>query len=360
MQEGKDLLFLKIFSNIKENMALEIRKNINKEKWDGFLVQFPEVNPFEQSFAWGDILLSENKEVEKLAIFEGDEQIAVALVVYEKMPFGLKYAFSPKGPVIGIKYQESSIKYGEILNKLSEYLKNKKCIFWRIEPNVILKSEIKNPKFFKVKDINPSNTLILNLEKTSDEIYASMHPKTRYNIGLSKKKDLNVEEKKDPEVFWNLMQKTGERDAFRLHHKKHYEEVLKSNLSSQVIISSGGKAVATGVFVRFGQIFTYLYGASDHNYRSFMAPYLVQDFGLNKAKNDGFKYYDFFGIAPVKKDKSGEWMYDNNHQYAGVTRFKLGFGGEYITTSGTYEVVLNKILYIVISLMKKIRKILNS
>ena len=339
-------------------MTLEIRKNINKEKWEEFLFEFSGFNPFEQSFAWGDILLSEGKEVEKLAVVESGEQIAAVLVIYEKLPFGLKYAFSPKGPVVKISNFQFPIS--NIFETISKYLKDKGCIFWRLEPNLDLKMANGKWQMVKVKDINPSHTLILNLEKSYENLLTAMHPKTRYNIGLSKKKDLNVEEKKDPEVFWNLMQKTGERDAFRLHHKKHYEEVLKSNLSSQVIISSGGKAVATGVFVRFGQTFTYLYGASDHNYRSFMAPYLVQDFGLNKAKNEGLKYYDFFGIAPVKKDESGEWMYNDNHQYAGVTRFKLGFGGEYIATPGTYEMVLNKIPYVLISLMKKIRKILNS
>ena len=185
-----------------------------------------------------------------------------------------------------------------------------------------------------------------------------MHPKTRYNIGLSKKKELRVEEKKDLEIFWDLMKRTGERDAFRLHEKKHYEKVLNSELASQVIIYFENKPIATGVFIRFGQTFTYLYGASDHEHRSLMASYLVQDFGLNKAKNDGYKHYDFFGIAPVNKNESGEWIYDEKHQYAGVTRFKLGFGGEYISSAGTVEIVINKVLYLFLSLVKKIRKII--
>ena len=340
-------------------MTLEIRKNTNKEEWDDFLSQFSDFNPFPQSFAWGDVLITEGKEVEKLTIFDGGEQIAAVLIVYEKLPFGWKYAFSPKGPVIGIKYQESSIKYGEVVSIISEYLKDKGCVFWRLEPNVNLQSEIKNLKLAKVKDINPSNTLLLDLNKNYEELLFAMHPKTRYNIGLSKKKDLRIEERKDLEIFWDLMQKTGERDAFRLHHKKHYEEVLNSDLTSQVIVYFENKPIATGVFIGFGQTFTYLYGASDYEYRQAMAPYLIQDFGINKAKNKGFKKYDFFGIAPLNKDETGEVIYDEKHQYAGVTRFKLGFGGGCIAFPGTYEIVINKVSYLFLSLMKKIRKILN-
>lgn len=336
-------------------MTLEIRKNTNKEEWDDFLSQFSDFNPFPQSFAWGDVLITEGKEVEKLAIFDGGEQIAAVLIVYEKLPFGRKYAFSPKGPVISKKLKVESCKV--VMNEINDYLKEKMCVFWRLEPNI--QYPISNIQIVKVKDINPSNTLILNLEKTTEELLSAMHPKTRYNIGLSKKKELRIEERKDLEIFWDLMQKTGERDAFRLHHKKHYEEVLNSDLTSQVIVYFENKPIATGVFIGFGQTFTYLYGASDYEYRQAMAPYLIQDFGINKAKNEGFKKYDFFGIAPIKKNEGGEWVYDDKHQYAGMTRFKLGFGGEYMVFSGTYEVVLNKVLYAIISLLKKFRKILD-
>jgi lipid II:glycine glycyltransferase (peptidoglycan interpeptide bridge formation enzyme) len=198
----------------------------------------------------------------------------------------------------------------------------------------------------------------LDLDKDYEELLVAMHSKTRYNIGLAKKKGLKIEERKDLEVFWDLMKRTGERDNFRLHNKKHYEEVLGSNLTSQVIIYFENKPIATGVFIIFGQTFTYLYGASDYEYRQFMAPYLIQDFGINKAKKEGFKKYDFFGIAPVKKDENEEWIYDDKHQYAGVTRFKLGFGGEYVSLVGTYEIVINKVLYLFVSLVKKIRKII--
>ena len=115
-------------------MALEIRKNINQESWDGFLAQFSDFNPFPQSFAWGDILISEGKEVEKIAVFEGEEIVAEAMIVYEKLPFGLKYAFSPKG-IVSSKYQVTSSKYMEIVNILAKYLKTKKVVFWRLEPN---------------------------------------------------------------------------------------------------------------------------------------------------------------------------------------------------------------------------------
>ena len=335
----------------------------NSAVWDDFLANASNLLSFPQSHSWGQILASEGKEIEYLTVVEGEDVLAEVMVSYEKLFFGFKYAFSPKGPVISKKLKVESYKV--IMNEFIKYLKEKKCIFWRIEPNMDFQLSTFNFQLstfnfqlIKIKDVNPSSTLVVDLSKTPEEILAGMHPKTRYNIGLSKKKDLRIEEKKDLNIFWDLMNKTGQRDAFRLHPKKHYEKILDSELTSQVIIYFENKPIATGVFVRFGQTFTYLYGASDHEYRALMAPYLVQDFGLNKAKNEGFKYYNFFGIAPIKKDETGEWIYDEKHQYAGVTRFKLGFGGEYVATSGTFEIPLSYKVYKVIKCIKSLRSLL--
>ena len=68
--------------------------------------------------------------------------------------------------------------------------------------------------------------------------------------------------------------------------------------SLQTTVYCNGEAIATGVFVGFGNTFTYLYGASDYEHRSLMAPYLVQWEGMKMGKKLGYSLYDWFGIAP--------------------------------------------------------------
>lgn len=314
--------------------------------------------PFPQSSEWGDILISEGKGVERLAVMDGGETVLEAQIVYMLLPFGWKYAFCPKGPVMkeqGIKNKE------QIFNSLTNYFAKKRCVFFRFEPSLLLTPY---SLLLKTHDINPRATTVLDLGKSLEELLAAMHAKTRYNIRLAEKKGLRVSREKNMEVFWNLMKETGKRDGFSLHEKKHYEHVFDSPAVDQITVYSGETPVAVGVFIGVGDTYTYLYGASDYEHRQLMAPYLVQWEGIRDGKQRGFREYDFFGIAPRKEIRNKkqeireeEYEYDGGHQYAGVTRYKLGFGGETREVPGTFDLIISPVKYRMYQLLRRARRL---
>ena len=331
----------------------------NQENWDKWLVETGGFLYFSQSWAWGDILIAEGKKVERLAIVdEKDEILAQAQVVYSNLPFGMKYAFCPKGPiyVAGIRYQVSGI-----FDSLYNYFKKQNILFLRMEPNF----NIPNTKYKiqNTSDVNPSATLILDLENSEEEILKNMHSKTRYNIRLAERKGVEIKREKNFVEFLRLMKMTGERDGFRLHFKNHYEKILDSDMSIELNAYFEGKIITTAVFLKFGNVFTYLYGASDYKFRKVMAPNLLQWEGIKLGKSLGCKKYDFFGIAPAispplsKGRKQKGFAYDKKHQYSGVTRFKLGFGGEYKKDVGTFDIAINKNKYFLYKVLRKIRRV---
>lgn len=321
---------------------MEVKKIQNINKWNE-AVLFPNI-PFAQSWQWGDILIAEGKEVERLEVENDGAVVAVAQVVYLPLFFGWRYAFCPKGPVGELS--------AEVLDMFSEYFKTKKVLFWRIEPvQKIVNKNLKNSN-----DINPRATLVLDFQKSEEDLLTGMHSKTRYNIRLAQKKNLQIKNEKNLKVFLELMKKTGSRDNFRLHETKHYEAILHSDLSRQITVYSEQVPVATAIFVGYGDTFTYLFGASDHEYRQLMAPYLLQWEGIRIGQSEGYKFYDFFGVAPKKND-STEYEFDEKHQYGGVSRFKQGFGGRYLEVPGTFDLVLNKIKYNLYTWLRKLRRL---
>ena len=329
---------------------MELKKIENQAEWDRWLSE--QNAPFTQAWDWGEILIAEGKKVERLAVFEGEKIIAAAQVVINHA-FGFSYAFCPKGPVF--EKSQDPMTNDQFVN----YLKKEGCVFFRVEPSVILsdsegslnsgrKGFFTSFRMTKTIDANPRATTILSLDKSEDELLEKMHAKTRYNIRLAEKKFLKISTTKDFDIFWKLMQETARRDKFRLHEKKHYEAIFSSSFSRQLTMLQAEKPVATMVYVSFGNTATYLFGASDYEHRQSMAPYLLQWEAIKIAKKEGNKFYDFFGIAPGL---------DPKHQYAGVTRFKLGFGGEAVEQPGTFDLIISPSGYKIYEILRRIRRL---
>ncbi len=336
-------------------MVIEVATD--HEKWNFFLKQNPRDGLFLQSWEWGELLIQTGQQVKRLQVIEDGSVVAQVQLVAKKLPFGWSYAMAGKGPVFS--YKVSSIWY-RVYDLLTEHLKEKGVVFIRIEPQY----QIQNTKYkiHTVIDINPPATLVLDITPDESQLLANMHEKTRYNIRLAEKKGLRVTEEKNFEIFWSLLQKTGERDDFALHSKESYEKIMASDAVRQIIVWSGETPVATAGLIGFHDTMYYLYGASDHMYRNLMGPHLMQWKAIKLARKLGCKKYDFFGISPsikesgIRNQELGGYEYDHNHRYAGVTRFKLGFGGQVHEEPGTFDLILSPWRYRVYMLIKKIRR----
>jgi len=321
----------------------------SKKIWDDWIVANTDHHSFAQSWEWGEILRAEGKMVERYIFLNNGTAIAEVQAIKNKLPFGWAYAFCPKGPTLAKNYT------GGVTWGAKDLLAEQRVVFVRIETTY---QPIKvGFNAIPTKDINPRATVILELNKDENKILAEMHPKTRYNIHLAIKKNLRVDKEKNEEVFYQLMKATGARDGFRLHSHAHYHQILQSSLARQITIYSGDKPIAVGVFISFGDTFTYLYGASNYKERALMAPYLTQWEGIKMGKQLGHKFYDFFGIAPGVVDSAGDLHYNEKHQYAGMTRFKLGFGGSYREDPGTFDLIISPGKYKIYQLMRFIRRL---
>ena len=314
-------------------MTLVKRDNLNSLEKINYLAN----GEFLQSFFWGRMLERAGEKIERWEVEEDGRIRASVMLIKKTLGRGLFYWYGPHGP-IGDK---------EAVEFLLLELKNKKenAVFLRIEPleNLTAKSIQVNLK--KSLDLQPKKTLLLDLSLSEDDLLKAMHQKTRYNIKLAEKKGVKISEGGDQEFkkFWRLMSLTGERDGFRLHGEGHYKNLLSAKENIKLFLASyEGKIIAAGLFCFYGARVTYLHGASDNEARNLMAPYLLQWEIIKKARAEGYKYYDFYGIDDKK--------------WPGVTRFKLGFGGFIQEYPGTYDFIFKPIIYGLYQLLRKIKR----
>lgn len=315
---------------------------------------------FLQSLIWAKIIKSEQANFNFFEAVELKEVLVRALVVFKKIPFlkKLTYAYCPRGPIF--KKDLSTDTAAETFKALlSQIKKETNLVFFRFEPEISLLNNFKTTSFTLKKTINlqPQKTLLINLELTESEILKAMHQKTRYNIRLAGKKGVVVKEaiinlndkegaEKDFNDFWRLMKQTSKRDNFKIHDFSHYRNlILEGNNFIRLFFAEyQGQRIATAMFSFFGDKVTYLHGASSSEFKALMAPYLLQFQVIKEAKNQGFRYYDFYGIDEKK--------------WPGVTRFKLGFGGFVYEYAGTYDLVFKPFWYYIYNLIRNIRRLI--
>ncbi len=325
---------------------MQIKEIKSQEELDNF-VAAQKLAQFLQSWQWGEFQQEQGRTIWRLGVYEDVDLTASALVIKQTLPIGKSYLYCPRGPVISsqatpVLYQQ---RWQVLLRAIQRIGRKQGSIFIKIEPPIELDKRhdfftaTQNFDLRSVPFVQPQDTWMIDLAQNHDQLLQNMHAKTRYNIRLAERKGVRVrlaQSGQDFEAFWQLTKQTTARDDFSAHARTYYQAML-SALSSEFvrlyIAEYQGQIIAANIIVWFGQTATYLHGASADKYRNVMAPYALQWQQLQDAKEQGLRYYDFWGIAPPGSAKEKAW--------AGITRFKQYFGGFEVRYIGTHDLILH-------------------
>lgn len=306
--------------------------------WDDWIKTVPHT-PFTQAWDWGVFYLSQGYKVWHLVVRAGDqthpgEPLILTQVARVPLRFGFTYLLSAYGPII-LDTQQATAATQALEQFIRQLAQQNKSIFWRAEP-----SEPPSEHWHKVADRQPSRTWILDLSQSEEELLKHLHPKTRYNIKLAERKGVTVRFGKNAAAmdgFINCIQQTYERHDIKSFPESYYRTQLATVPWEQLAVAEfGGHVIAANLLTTFGDTLTYVHGGSLTAHKELMAPHLLQWQTILEARKRGCRWYDFFGIAP-----------DNapDHPWAGITRFKRGFGGEALERPGTFELPLKGLGY---------------
>ena len=196
-------------------------------------------------------------------------------------------------------------------------------------------------------NILPSNTIFVNLKDESSALLARMKPKTRYNIGLSLRRGVEVRMAglEELPLWYALYAETAARNNFYLHDIEYFRVVLTARANDTqspadvflLIAEHDNRPLAAMFLVISGNRATYLYGASSGESRQFMATYALQWKAMELAQACSCHEYDMFGISPSS---------DPSHPMYGLYRFKTGFGGEQYHGMGCWDYPLIEDVYL--------------
>jgi lipid II:glycine glycyltransferase (peptidoglycan interpeptide bridge formation enzyme) len=298
-----------------------------------------------QSIEWGKFREKTGVKVVRI----NDLQLTIHPIPHTKYTIG----YLPRGP----------LPTKEIIHKLKQIGKSENCILIQLEPNIIdtegSKAEIKNLGLISAAHpLLTKYTFILDLTKSEEELLKNMHPKTRYNIRVAEKKGVKITEdnsNKSFEAYLKLTKETTTRQKFYAH-SENYHRLMWESLKTQnpegltarlfTAIYNNEILVAWIVFV-LGDTLYYPYGASSSNYREVMASNLMMWEVIKFGKKLGLKQFDMWGAMGPNPDTKDPWY--------GFHRFKEGYGGKLTEFIGSFDLVINRKMYIAYQILDKLR-----
>ena len=329
-----------------------------REGWDYYVKENPFGNLLNSSY-WGSFQAELDKKVLRLRLEENGSLEGVSLIVKEELPPAKSYFYAPKGPLLNYFQNNFEEDLKKFIKKIKNIAEEEDAIFLRVDPPLPLSF---SEYFFKAgfikadKEVQPQETLILDISKTAEEILAEMKPKTRYNIRLAEKKGIKIKTSQNPRDihhFTDLIEVAEKRGNFRYHPKKHYSKFLevlgKENLALLFWAEYGQKTLAAIIVTFWQGRATYAHGVSGKDYKNLMAPHLLEWRAIEEAKKRGCNFYDFYGITSSD---------DPNHYWAGVTRFKKGFApnGKIEQYMGSFDFIFQPEWYRLYNLIRNIRR----
>jgi lipid II:glycine glycyltransferase (peptidoglycan interpeptide bridge formation enzyme) len=310
---------------------------VSAEAWEQLIAGHPEAHLL-QTRAWGEAKAGFGWQPGW--VIEGESG---AQVLFRRLPLGLSVGYLPKGPV--------GPRPEGLWPALDQLCRSRRSIFLRIEPDAW---EPDDPGTMvqglrPAKAIQPRRTVIVSLQGSEDDLLARMKQKTRYNVRLAEKKDVQVRESADLDGFYGLMQQTSQRDGFAVHSQAYYRRVyeLFAPLGQCALLSATfeGRLLAGLMVFAHGSRAWYLYGASSDEERNRMPAYLLQWEAIRWARSKGCASYDLYGVPDVDEDRLESEFAGRSDGLWGVYRFKRGFGGEVLRSVGAWDRVYQPLLY---------------
>ncbi len=327
----------------------------DKEAYNNFVTAH-ESGSFLQSWDWGDWQKSLGHKPHRFAVTKLNQTnfLLTAQVMEVALMGKKKYLYIPYGPIIkdegrGTRDEVVDFFLSELQKKFPD------ALFIRIEPKQNLKSKILNLK--STPHIQPGNTLLLNLDKSEQELLQKMHEKTRYNIRLAERHGVKVVSELIvtpgyglhlAEVV-NLLVATAERQGYKDHGTAYYRDFInffglpKKGRTCQLTVYKallGQELLACGLMLDFAGVRTYLFGGSSNRQKNVMAPYLLHWQAIKDAQRQGLNFYDFWGLETARGSTPG------------FVRFKLGFGGQTVNYPPAVDLVKNKLWYNIYNMLR--------
>jgi lipid II:glycine glycyltransferase (peptidoglycan interpeptide bridge formation enzyme) len=313
----------------------------------------------------------------RLSAFGASEGGAALLTLTRELSPGVTLSYVPQGPDLALASEDQGPFLEELSRRLGHRLPGKTAFIrydlpWRspyarqrpnadLPPGRAALPEIPGPRLRELRmnfgtrewrlrkaptDLQPPDTVVLDLEGREESILARMRPNTRHNIRLARSSGVGVREASPRELpaWYALYRDTAQRQGIRAQQLPYFQGLF---LTAQqfgpgspelhlLLARAEGRLAAGMILAVYGRKALYLFGASSWAQRRLMPGYALQWRAIQLARARGCTLYDLYGIPPTRQA---------SHPLHGLYLFKTGFGGRIVHRRGCWDYAFRPALY---------------
>jgi lipid II:glycine glycyltransferase (peptidoglycan interpeptide bridge formation enzyme) len=273
-----------------------------------------------QLWAWGEVKAGHNWSVERVEVLEDQRSIGIAQLLIRRLPAPFKsLVYVPRGPVAEVGERT------RVLEALANHAKLKfGAVAITVEPDWTEMSHIEGWKRSSNTILIP-RTLILDLNKSEDELLADMAKKTRQYIRKSGSEAIDIRRVRSREELDGCLaiyKQTAERAGFALHADQYYYDIFDQMGDHAPVMAAfkDGQPIAFLWLAISASTAFELYGGMNDEGQRLRANYALKWQTIQIMKKWGITRYDFNGLL-------------ND----GVSTFKQSFASHEDTLVGTYD-----------------------
>ncbi|MEP6693487.1 MAG: peptidoglycan bridge formation glycyltransferase FemA/FemB family protein [Chloroflexota bacterium] len=299
------------------------------QRWDELVVATGQPHLL-QSAGWAELKAATGWSVRRFVLDGG-----IAQVLIKSLPFGLSVAYAPRGPLVAHE------RLADAIVAVRDALARERCASLLCDPEApndpVVRAELAragvraSPVY-----VQPRRTLLMDLSKSDEELFAAMRKKTRQYIHKAERAAVVTEETRDLDRFMKVLAAVGQRDRFAIRSPEYFAKLLSAfgDRALLMLARIGEEDVGAMLLVRMADRAWELYGGWSGAHAEARPFYLLKWRAMLRMRQLGVRRYDMYGLAEGADDP-----------LAGVENFKLGYGGEVVEWIGALETPVRRVLY---------------
>jgi len=314
---------------------MEIKEILEERSWEEFLTRQPHTS-FLQSWAWGEFQDKLGLSHHRFGTYQGGALDGICQALVGRRKLG-SFVYVPRGPIL--KSFESG-RAQETLKYLRNFAAGEKVDYLRVEPhweaNLDIEELFREEGYRRAQVVTSQAggvSLLLDLSLSEEDLLAQMRKTTRYLVRSAEGLGMEIHRSADPrkmEEFHRLMGVAKRRQNFvpqaRRYLQAQFETLAPRGIAELVWANYQGDVLSAAITFSYGDTVTYVHDASVRS--NVPISYFLLWEIIKEAKKDGYRYFDFWGIAPND---------DPRHPWYGYSLFKKGFGGYQVDYTGVWD-----------------------